>query len=91
MKKFKSIIILALTMFMALSLVGCGDTTTEEPSGDEQGKVLNIWAWNEEFKGLFENYFVDAGLLPDDVEVKFTIVPSDDNAYQNALDEALQS
>src|SRR5699024_4217149 len=37
----------------------------------------------------FERYFVDEGLLPDDVEVKFTLVPNDDNAYQNALDEAL--
>ncbi|WFA10026.1 ABC transporter substrate-binding protein [Tissierella sp. Yu-01] len=67
---------------------------TTEPQPDpaaESGKVLNIWGWNTEFQGLFEKYFVEAGLLPDDVEVKFTIVPSDDNAYQNALDEALQN
>lgn len=68
----------------------------DEPTTDpvvepvaEVGRVLNIWAWNEEFKGLFETYFVGAGLLPNDVEVKFTIVPSTDNAYQNALDQAL--
>src|SRR5699024_9771496 len=59
------------------------------PDVGEEGKVLNIWGWNDEFKGLFERYFVDEGLLPDDVEVKFTLVPNDDNAYQNALDEAL--
>ncbi|HZJ99846.1 MAG TPA: hypothetical protein VFC79_07555 [Tissierellaceae bacterium] len=62
--------------------------TTPEPV-DESGKVLNIWGWNTEFQGLFETYFVGAGLLPDDIEVNFTIVPNDDNAYQNALDEAL--
>ena len=62
-----------------------GDTT----GGGDTGKVLNIWGWNEEFKGLFETYYVEAGKLPEGVEVKFTIVPNADNAYQNALDEAL--
>ncbi|HZJ99200.1 MAG TPA: hypothetical protein VFC79_04305 [Tissierellaceae bacterium] len=61
----------------------------EEEPASEQGKVLNIWGWNNEFQGLFESYFEDKGLVPEGVEVKFTIVPNDDNAYQNALDEAL--
>ena len=65
-----------------------GDISQSEPE-DETGKVLNIWGWNDEFQGLYETYFEDAGLLPNDIEVKFTIVPNDDNAYQNALDEAL--
>ena len=64
------------------------DEEEEEPAS-EQGKVLNIWGWNNEFQGLFESYFEDKGLVPEGVEVKFTIVPNDDNAYQNALDEAL--
>lgn len=74
-----------------------GTTTTEGtmPEGTmpeetkDTGKVLNIWGWNEEFKGLFETYFAGEGKVPDGVEVKFTIVPNADNAYQNALDEAL--
>ena len=74
-----------------------GTTTTEGtmPEGTmpeetkDTGKVLNIWGWNEEFKGLFEAYFAGEGKVPDGVEVKFTIVPNADNAYQNALDEAL--
>lgn len=65
------------------------DETEDDPVETEQGKVLNIWGWNDEFQGLFETYFEGKGLLPEGVEVKFTIVPSDDNAYQNALDEAL--
>lgn len=68
-----------------------GTTTpaTTTPATTDTGKVLNVWAWNEEFKGLFETYFVGKGKLPAGVEVKFTIVPNNDNAYQNALDEAL--
>lgn len=65
------------------------DKEEEEEPASEQGKVLNIWGWNNEFQGLFESYFEDKGLVPEGVEVKFTIVPNDDNAYQNALDEAL--
>lgn len=69
---------------------------TPEPETPEvpeivEGKVLNIWGWNNEFQGLFNNYFDGKGLVPDGVEVIFTIVPNDDNAYQNALDEALLS
>ena len=59
------------------------------------GSVLNIRAWNEEFKTRLENLYpgyetVDGthGKIGD-VDVVWTIVPSDDNAYQNALDEAL--
>ena len=65
------------------------DEEEEEEPASEQGKVLNIWGWNNEFQGLFESYFEDKGLVPEGVAVKFTIVPNDDNAYQNALDEAL--
>ncbi len=62
----------------------------EQPQPEvQEGKVLNIWGWNNEFQGLFNTYFEGKGLVPDGVEVKFTIVPNDDNAYQNALDEAL--
>ena len=63
---------------------------TEAPEPEvKEGKVLNIWGWNNEFQGLFNNYFEGKGLVPEGVEVKFTIVPNKDNAYQNALDEAL--
>ena len=64
------------------------------PAGDE-GSVLNIYCWNEEFKSRLEDHYpgyekVDAttGKIGD-VTVKFTITPSDDNAYQNKLDEVL--
>ncbi len=40
-----------------------GSSTTEESKPDdggetkEEGKVLNIYAWNDEFKGFFEKYY----------------------------------
>ena len=54
----------------------------EEPA---EGKVFNIYAWNEEFKGFFEKYYK----VPDGVTVNWVIVPSDNGAYQDALDAAL--
>lgn len=60
------------------------------------GKVLNIYAWNEEFKTRLEEQYpgyekVDAthGKIGD-VEVVWSITPSDDNAYQNNLDATLE-
>ena len=40
---------------------------TPAPEVDEaegkEGKVLNIWGWNDEFQGLFNNYFAGKGLV----------------------------
>ena len=51
----------------------------------EEGKVFNIYAWNEEFKGFFEKYYT----VPDGVKVNWIINPSDGGVYQDKLDEAL--
>lgn len=60
-----------------------------------EGAVLNIQCWNEEFKSRLTDHYpgyeeVDAthGKIGD-VEVVWTITPSDDNAYQNNLDTVL--
>ncbi len=50
-----------------------------------EGKVFNIYAWNEEFKGFFEKYYT----VPEGVTVNWIITPSDNGAYQQKLDEAL--
>lgn len=52
---------------------------------DTEGKVFNIYAWNEEFKGFFEKYYV----VPEGVTVNWIINPSDGGVYQQKLDEAL--
>ena len=57
----------------------------EGVTADGEGTVFNIYAWNEEFKGFFEKYYQ----VPEGVTVNWIIVPSDNGAYQNALDEAL--
>ena len=72
---------------------------TEEPAAEVEaptdGKVLNIYCWNEEFKTRITDHYpgyteVDAthGKIGD-VDVVWNITPSDDNAYQNNLDATL--
>ena len=69
------------------------EEVVEEASAE--GKVLNIYCWNEEFKTRLTDHYpgyeeVDAthGKIGD-VDVVWNITPSTDNAYQNNLDEAL--
>ncbi|MBQ9607326.1 MAG: carbohydrate ABC transporter substrate-binding protein [Lachnospiraceae bacterium] len=66
-------------------------------AASDEGKVLNIQCWNEEFKSRvtdhYPGYEADAsdpnsGKIGD-VTVKWIITPTDDNAYQNHLDEVL--
>ena len=61
----------------------------------DDGTVLNIQAWNEEFKSRLTDHYpgyeeVDAthGKIGD-IDVVWTITPSDNNAYQNNLDDVL--
>lgn len=53
----------------------------------KEGKVLNIYVWNDEFPSRFNDFY--AKKLPSDVKVNFIQTPNQDNAYQNKLDEAL--
>ena len=77
MKKLIAML-LVLTMVLALGLPAA---FADEP----EGKVFNIYAWNEEFKGFFEKYYE----VPEGVTVNWIIVPNNGGAYQAALDEAL--
>lgn len=91
MNNAKKFLVLFLTLAMLVSMAACGSAgeTAGSGTGDEEGKVLNIYCWNEEFKSRFTDYFEKPGLVPDGVKVNFVITPNQDNAYQNALDEAL--
>ena len=72
------------------------DTTAEATvDAADEGKVLNIYVWNEEFKSRVTDFYpgyeeVDAthGKIGD-IDVVWNITPSDDNAYQNNLDATL--
>ncbi len=80
MKKLVALL-LALVMVFALTAVKAPVAKAEEA----EGKVFNIYAWNEEFKGFFEKYYT----VPEGVTVNWIITPSDNGAYQQKLDEAL--
>lgn len=74
---------------------GTADTTDNTAAATDEGKVLNIYCWNEEFKSRLTDHYpgyteVDAttGTIGD-VTVKWNITPNDDNAYQNNLDATL--
>lgn len=63
-----------------------------------EGKVLNIWCWNDEFQGRFNTYYPEVKevakdksttTLKDGTVVKWTINPNQNNNYQNKLDQAL--
>ena len=68
--------------------------TVAEPAADE-GKVLNICAWNEEFKSRLTDHYPGYEVVDGttgkigDVTVNWLITPNEENAYQNRLDELL--
>ena len=108
-KRMKKIASLFLAATMVLSLAACGssekesggDESAQEESGSEaaeEGKVLNIWCWNDEFQSRFNDYYPEVKevaedksttTLNDGTVVKWTINPNENNNYQNKLDEAL--
>ncbi len=76
----KKLIAIVLCLLMVVAAVACKKTETKTA-----GKVFNIYAWNEEFKGFFEKYYT----VPEGVTVNWIINPSDGGVYQQKLDEAL--
>ncbi len=77
----KKLIAMVLTLVMVFALAA------PMAFAEEEGKVFNIYAWNEEFKGFFEKYYE----VPEGVTVNWIITPSDNGAYQQKLDEALMN
>ena len=80
---------LLVTTMLASMLAGCGGKSASN------GKVLNIYCWNEEFKSRITDHYpsyteVDAttGKIGE-VTVKWNITPNENNAYQNNLDATL--
>ncbi|NLJ89830.1 MAG: carbohydrate ABC transporter substrate-binding protein [Clostridiales bacterium] len=60
---------------------------TEDVADSEEGKVLRIYCWNEEFQSRFNDYY--SHKLPDGIEVEWVITPNEGNAYQDKLDQDL--
>lgn len=100
--------LLALTM-VAGTLAGCGSTAssgnssaggteTASASGGEEGKVINIYSWNDEFRERLEAVYPEVEetskdgtvtTLKDGTEIHWIINPNQDGVYQQKLDEAL--
>lgn len=99
-----------LSMLLVLSMVGCmfvgcggkdadtntGTNTETNTETAEEGKVLNIYCWNEEFKTRVTDHYdayeeVDAttGKIGD-ITVNWNITANEDNAYQINLDATLE-
>lgn len=73
----KLVALLLAVLMLAPAALALGESS--------DGKVLNIYCWNEEFKTRFEKFYT----VPDGVTVNWVITSNQDNVYQNALDEAL--
>ena len=108
----KKVLSLVLAMLMLLSLLtACsnsssssgdsGGSTGSSDSGDaatEEGKVFNIYVWNQEFQEKFNDCYpgvtgtssdLSVTMLEDGTEVHWIINPNQDGVYQDKLDEAL--
>ena len=91
----KKMMAITLTTAMIGTMMGATAVMAEDAASSDEGKVLNIYCWNEEFKSRLTDHYpgyeeVDGthGKIGD-VDVVWNITPSDDNAYQNNLDETL--
>ena len=102
----KRVVSLALALSMVAGLTACGGNPEGGNAGanggyvaeGEEGKVINIYCWNDEFRTRVEAVYdkVDhtsedgtITYLTDGAEIHWTINPNQDGVYQSKLDEAL--
>ncbi len=100
-KSLKALLGIVLSIAMVIGMTACGGgASTDDSTADsgEEGKVLNIWCWNDEFQTRFNDYYPEVSevaedgsttTLNDGTVVNWIIEPNQDNNYQNKLDEAL--
>lgn len=102
MKK-KIVSILLLAAITAGALAGCGKTDASSQTAGgienvEEGKVINIYCWNNEFRERVEAVYPEVKetskdgtvtTLNDGTEIHWIVNPNQDGVYQQKLDEAL--
>ena len=99
-KNLKAVLVLVLAFAMVFTMAACGNKGGSEGGEEaaEQGKVLNIWCWNDEFQTRFNDYYPEVEevakdgsttTLKDGTVVNWIVEPNDGNNYQTKLDEAL--
>lgn len=82
MKKILAFLMIAI---FAVSVTACNKDNQDE------SKTLRIACWNDEFKTRFQKYYVDAGKMPEGVEVEYVTTPNEGNNYQDKLDSLLEA
>lgn len=106
MKK-RMVSILLIAAMAAGTLTGCGSSpTSDSGSGGggtesgEEGKVINIYCWNDEFRQRVEAVYPEVvetssdgtvTTLKDGTKIHWVINPNQDGVYQQKLDEALMN
>lgn len=80
----KKLVAAAVAVASVITLMSCSKSNSNAKT---DGKVLNIYVWNDEFPSRFNSYFPKEKL--GDVKVNFVQTPNQDNAYQNKLDSVL--
>ena len=98
----KKLISLLLVLAMLLTvLVGCssgGNPSTDDPATSEEGKIINIYSWNDEIRQRIEAVYDQVDYTSDDAtvtylkdgcEIHWIVNPNQDGVYQQKLDEAL--
>ncbi len=102
MKK-KIVSILLLAAITAGALAGCGKTDASSQTAGgienvEEGRVINIYCWNNEFRERVEAVYPEVKetskdgtvtTLNDGTEIHWIVNPNQDGVYQQKLDEAL--
>ena len=100
--KQKVISTMLLLSMGATLLAGCGTTagngTEGGASNAAEGKVINIYSWNDEFRTRVEAVYPEVKetskdgtitYLKDGTEIHWIVNPNQDGVYQQKLDEAL--
>ena len=94
-KRMMALVSMALAGAMILPMAAMAGETEAAAAGADEGQVLNIEVWNEEFKSRITDHYPGYEKTDDthgkigDVTVNWIITPNDDNAYQNNLDTVL--
>ena len=108
MKKLISLLLVLCMMLTVLVGCGSGNTTSEAPAaeapaaapaeGVEEGKIINIYSWNDEIRQRIEAVYAEVDYTSDDAtvtylkdgcEIHWIVNPNQDGVYQQKLDEAL--
>ena len=96
MIKRRAIAALLIASMCAGTLAGCGNSGQLGQTGE--GKVINIYSWNDEFRQRVEAVYPEVEktsedgtvtTLKDGTEIHWIINPNQDGVYQQKLDEAL--